>query len=62
MSDLYPFPANPASVDPEQGCPAWQRTMGPVPDEGCLCAPTVVAIVGPDQVPSCGWCTQAYLR
>ena len=58
----YDFPANPASIDPDIGCPAWQTTMGPVPDEGCMCTPTVVAYVGPDSIPSCGWCSEAYMR
>lgn len=53
-----PWPANPASVDPDKGCPAWQAHMGA--EDEVMCASTIVAII--DDLPNCGWCTEAYLR
>lgn len=54
----YEFVANPASVDPDEGCPAWQRTSPS--DEEVMCSPMIVALI--DNVAACGWCLQAYER
>ena len=52
------FPANHASVDPAEGCAAWQSIDAP--DEEVMCAPTIVARI--DGTPACGWQTEAYMR
>ena len=59
MAERYPFPANPASVDPDVGCPAWQYWDGNTGD-AVMCSPTIKAII--ETLPSCGWCTEAFLR
>ena len=58
MAEQHLFPANPASTAENVGCAAWQRFA----DDGetVLCSPTVVAII--DDLPACGWCTEAYMR
>ena len=54
----YDFAANPASVDPDVGCPGWQSIADP--DEEVMCTPTIVTRI--DGIPACAWCTEAYRR
>ena len=58
MAEQYLFPANPASMSEHEGCAAWQHFADDA--ETVLCSPTVVAVI--DGLPSCGWCTEAYMR
>lgn len=57
-ADRYPFPANPASTAENEGCAAWQHFAND--GEEVMCSLTVVAVI--DGLPSCGWCTEAYMR
>lgn len=61
-TERYLFPANPASTSQYEGCPAWEHHMREdmKPGEEVPCTSTVVTII--DGLPSCAWCTEAYLR
>lgn len=54
----YQFAADPASVGPDDACPAWQHTSPS--DAEVMCSPTIVALI--DNVAAYGWCTDMYHR